>query len=408
MACELERPTPQTLFNRYRDMFSVTVLGGAPIVPESNEWYVVALEYAVAEEFYSIAEQQWKERDPRYACCDNLIELARLDGVFPRAASFASGYGTITGTAGSALPSEIEASVNGVNFVTASVLPSQMPASGSLIVRFQAVEPGEAANTPTLGTGSITGTLTTPIPGISNTVTFNGGTFCGGAEAETCEAFRSRYLARKAYKPLANRAWIEEKLLEWPCVTRICERGGTCCNPNDPCNCLDCPKQHNFHVFMDNTFECGIVPECVLTEISTWLFGDPQGYGLGQMPIGICGKLYPVTGVKVNLEIVGSGCFTDAQRSEIIARMQEFFATLCPSTVLSQRAVECIVGNVVGPSLDYQVYMTPEEDSEGLNKILEGGCCDDLEMACDVLACLGDITFEDTPFEVCRDASTTT
>lgn len=105
MSCNLTRPTPDELFSKIKNNFSANVLGGAEVIPESLEWYVVTNDYAMTEEFYSISEQQWKERDPRYACCDNLVSMAERDGVYPRPATFSQGFVQITGTANSPIPS---------------------------------------------------------------------------------------------------------------------------------------------------------------------------------------------------------------------------------------------------------------------------------------------------------------
>src|SRR5262245_66668595 len=108
MACIITRPDPQILFNRIRDMFSVNVLGGATVVPESNEWYVISNDYAMAEQFYAIADQMWRETNPETACCDNLYKMAAQHGVFPRPAVHAEGYAKLTGVSETDVPSAIE------------------------------------------------------------------------------------------------------------------------------------------------------------------------------------------------------------------------------------------------------------------------------------------------------------
>ena len=76
MSCIILRPDPKVLFGQLQSMFSSTVLGGGQIIPESNEWYVVANDYAMAEQFYAIADQLWRENNPETACCDNLYKMA--------------------------------------------------------------------------------------------------------------------------------------------------------------------------------------------------------------------------------------------------------------------------------------------------------------------------------------------
>lgn len=398
MACEITRPSPQVLFDRMRDMFSTTVLQGGQVIPESNEWYVVTLNYATAEEFYAYSEQQWKERDPRTACCENLVKIAAQDGVFLYAATFAQGYVRITGIPGSALPPEIEVIIGGVSYFSESTLQAVLPPDGQLTFRVRANTAGRQGNTASL---PATGTLATPIAGISNTVIVFGG-FCGGEDAETCEQFRSRYLQRKQFAPRATQAWVQQKLAEWPCVTRVCIRGGTCCTlaieGGDTCTCNCCGETLDYYVFMDNTFDCGIVPQCVLDEINTWMFGpsDQKGYGLGQIEVGVCGQVHAVSPAVIDLTISDYGCITGAQKNEIRTRMAEFFMTLCPSTELNINQVNSIVGSVLGFNNPYAVEFAPAEGAP-VEVITQGvGTCGVIEMHCDAIACLGSITFIDT------------
>jgi len=103
MSCVILRPDPQALFNQIQSMFSSTVLGGGKVIPESNEWYVVTNDYAMAEQFYALADQMWREANPETACCENLYKMAARNGVYPRPASHAEGYAKLEGTPGSAV-----------------------------------------------------------------------------------------------------------------------------------------------------------------------------------------------------------------------------------------------------------------------------------------------------------------
>lgn len=398
MACEIERPTPATLFQRIRDMFSVIVLGGSPIIPESNEWYATSLEYAIEEEFYSVSEQQWKERDPRYACCENLIAMAAQDGVVPRAASFASGYVTLTGAAGAALPASLDVTIGTKTYTTAAPLPSVMPASGTLTIRVQATEPGLAGNgfSPP-GSTPTTGTLATAVPGVNSTVAVNGNRFCGGREQELCEEFRTRYIDRMKYKPRATSGWIEQKLLEWPCVTRVCIRGGHCCDASEECGCCNCGEQIQYYVFMEDTFPCGLPPQEAINEMQVWMFGSPQGRGLGQAEIGVCGSLHTATPAYIDVSFQNLTCVTQQQEDEIIAQFQEYFRTLCPSGTLTSRELEAIALPILGSSANFSIALsTPNTDL-----VQEFNCGMDLN--CDVMPCLRNVLFPSVvaPSESC-------
>jgi len=363
-------------------MFSTTVLGGSPIIPESNEWYVVALDYAVAEEFYSFAEQQWRERDPRYACCDNLIELARADGVYLRAASFSQGYVRITGTPGAVMPDSIEFTSNGVTFESVGTILQIMPDTGRITALFRSTVAGSDDATKPGATGTIVGAF----PGVNQTVTILGSGFCAGQDEETCEEFRARYISRKQYQPQATDAWIQQKLLEWPCVTRVCRREGNCCTLTDECACYDCSKKLEYYVFFDNTFECGLAPQCVIDDITTWMFGDLQGYGRGQMPVGICGSIHTATPALVNIVIDGVACITPSQQAEIVEQITGFFKALCPSQELYTRSIETIIASVLGTSVGFDVVLSSP------SSLVTVTLCS-VDPRCDVMPCLGEITF---------------
>lgn len=390
MVCNISRPEPQDLFDRMRNMFSTTVLQGAPVIPESNEWYVVSLNFAVAQEFYAYSEQQWKERDPRTACCDNLVKIAAQDGVFLYAASFAQGYVKITGTPGVALPDSVEITIGTSTYYSETILPSYMPPEGSFVFRVRSASAGRQGN----GSVPSTGTLVQAIAGVSSTVTVFGG-FCGGEDAETCEQFRSRYLARKQFAPRATASWIEQKILEWPCVTRVCVRGGSCTECPPEGQPLTCQPDLQYYVFMDNTFDCGIPPKCVLDEINTWLFGpeEQNGYGMGQVEVGVCGKIYETHPAQINIKVSDYGCISDAQKNEIRIRLTEFMGTLCPSIELNNRQFGSIVGSVLGFQSDYAVELIPGEGAD-VTPLPTAGC--GYELNCDAVACLGAITFVDT------------
>lgn len=406
MACKIDRPDPAVLFNKYLNMFSNTVLGGSSVIPESNEWYATAVNYAVAEEFYAISEQAWKERDPREACCENLIAMAATNGVRPLPAAFAQGFIRLTGIPGSPLPVPVNFTVGAITYITAtnSQQPTQIELDGTAIIRVRALTAGEAGNQ-----NITTGTLNQVIPGVDPTVEVCGGTFCNGAPAETCDQFRERYLRRLQYQPRATNQFILDKLLEWPCSTRAYQRAGSCCICDDcgqsgsacDCGCKDCGGALKFYLMFDNSFDCGIAPASVINEVSEWLFGSPQGYGLGQMEVGICGAVVPVTGVLVNVAIDIAACPTPSQLTLLRSLVEEFFTTLVPSTPLRVMNITTIVANVLGPNVNVEVRLDLENFTDGygqghpyvdgVSKVFVGNC--DLEPDCDFLLCLNNLDF---------------
>lgn len=377
MATCFNRPSSAVIRQRIEDMFSANVLGGAPIIPESNEWYVVNNDHAAQELFYSIAAQQWRERDPRYACCENLYDLAAQDGVFPRGATFARGYVRLTGTAGASIPPNLTFVFGNTNFVIdpASRAPETIGASGDAVIMVQAVTPGSAGNDLSTGT---TGTVTTLAAGIDTTATAYGSSFCGGQDAEDCEAFRRRYLARKSYQPKADWAYFEAKALEWPCVTRVCRRSCSCCDNGDI----------EAYVFFDGTFEHGLATQDVIDDMNQWMFGTPNGYGFGQMPIGVWGRLYTARAVPMTVDILNLSCVTADQLAEIKRQIGGLLATLCPGAKFCRKWIDAIILSINPKACDYVLNLIPE--GEGLSV----GCDGDITADCDVLPVLGSFTVQ--------------
>jgi hypothetical protein len=390
MACLIERPDPRTLFESLKTMFSTNVLGGANVIPESNEWYVVSNDYATAEQFFSIGEQQWKERDPRYACCDNLIDMAAIDGVYPRPAMFAEGYIQITGAPLSSLASSIEATIGGNAYISIGSVPASLDTSGNAVLRMRALEPGPDSN---LKAGTTTGTLTTQMTGVNSTVTVYGGQFCGGAIAEECEPFRIRYLERLRYKPKKDLAWVKEKLLEWPCVTSVCERAGSCCYPEDVKDWetgIDCNRPIRLYAMFDSTFPCGAAPQNIIDDIDEWMFGLIQGIGQGEAPIGVVGKIYSFKGAYVNIKLDGLVCTTPAIANEIRERLTEYVARICPSQTLLMQDLKAIVAQLMLGTGNFEVVI---EKADPNYEHIMINYCGDAEPDCDYRICLNTIEF---------------
>lgn len=391
MTCKLARPSAQDLFDTIKNRFSADVLGGFEIIPESNEWYVVAHDYAMQEEFYSIAEQQWKARDPRYACCEDLYAMAALDGVLPRDAGFAQGYVRVSGDVGTSIPSTIEIMISGQRYRGIGSIPAVVPGVGYVDFRVRAVVPGASGNISTTGQ---TGTLTTPVAGLNSSVTLHGSFFCGGTDKEDCEVFRQRYIERLGYRPRGTQAWIIDKIMEWPCVTRVAYRGGNCCTyPQEQgpdCGCSTCTNKNEFYPLFDTTFDCGIPPQCVVDDMNNWLFGSPAGRGLGEVEIGVCGQLFrPSPGV-INVRISGMSCASAAQVAEVKSRIGEIFSHAAPSELFTARAIEIVIAQVLGQIGDVTVSL------EIVSGDMAYTSCGDVNPACDVLPCLGDIVIVNT------------
>ena len=396
MSCTIPRPDPQELFDHLKNMFSSTVLGGGKIYPESNEWYCVTNDYAAAEQFYAIADQMWRETNPETACCENLYKMAARNGVFPYPPSHAEGYAKLTGVPGSPIPPSFEIQTETGTFVSVGTIAMEIPSTGSIIVRIRALTTGTGMNS----NGTVTeGTLTTPAPGIDAAVTICGGQMCGGSEGETCEEFRKRYLERLSYQPRATMAWIKQKFLEFPCVTRVCVREGSCCRCDPdcgPCGCKNCGKGMYFYVMFDDTFPCGIAPQNVIDDLEDWMFGIHQGYGEGQVEIGVCGGVIQPIPLPVNVVIDIAGCPSAAQKQIIETYVRELFKTICPSMPLMAKQLELIIASVIGPQVNAAVRFEVvgyegQIPNYPRTLVLSNDC--GLEPECDVLPCLENVTF---------------
>lgn len=389
MVCMIQRPTAQELWDKIQKDFSVTVLGGGTIIPESNEHYLVSLLYAMQQEAYSYGDMLMKEADPRTACCDNLIATGERDGVFLRDATPAQGYIKLHGIPGVNIPQTIEFEIDGEKYSPASTVIPAIPQSGEAIILIEAQKPGEQTNT----SQSTTGAVISPPEGIEAKIDIMGG-LCGGENKENCEQFRSRYLNRLQFKPQSILSWIKEKVLEWPCVTDVCESQGTCYETDEKGNPV-CPDRLQLYVLFRNTFPCGIAPDCVVDDMNEWLFGTPQGFGKGQLPFGICGNIRYVRPVYINIRIDGLGCATSAQQLEIDSRIRDYIAAICPSQNLLSQEIEMIVAQVLGAASSFSVVVEAhlEGDDNCTDEKLHIDNCGNVSPDCDYKICLNDLTF---------------
>lgn len=395
MTCNVTRQPPAVAFNQLLANFSAAVLGGSPIIPESNEWYVVSNDFAAQQQIFSIMDQQFKELDPRTACCDNLLNMAAIDGVYPKAAAPAQGYVKIFGTVGTAIPFPLDITIGSNVYRVVGTVPLTMPIEKNFIARVQAIVPGSAGN---FIPASRTGTLTPAVAGLITNVTVLGSAFCSGSEVETCEQFRSRYLERKAYKPRATMAYIKEKILEWPCATRVFERAGNCCDEDcGGCNCVECGSKLDFYVMFDGTFDCGVPAQCVVDDLNLWVFGEKPGRGTGLVEIGVCGKIYRPTASKIAVTIDGLYCTTPDVLAEIRQRVEEVFFDMLPSTDVNLRILELAVTQAVGVSTDFEISLSVVSGTATIN------ACNGIEVPCDVIPCLESVSFRNSGFalEVC-------
>lgn len=330
------RTAPDALRAYLSDLFAANVLRGSPIIPESNEFYVVNNDYAVAEEFRSFADQMLRELDDTQNCDDNLIKSAAQYGVFPSPGKYATGYVQLTGAAGTPLPPDLTA-VIGTNSYTRAPYATSSQAigpDGNAVVMFRANSPGAAQNNTT---GSAAANLLGSFDGIDNNVTVLGAGFTNGADPETIDQFRARFLARKKYLPQGNWQWMVETLMDWGGVSRVCPKT-TSCNTG----------RLEAYVMFDGTFPNGLAPDSVNQDLTAWMFGSPNGMGLGRAAIGVFGKFFTAQAAPVDVMLQGLGCLTSTQLTRLRKAINGLFLTLCPEQTLCKRLIEALIVTIAG------------------------------------------------------------
>jgi hypothetical protein len=180
--------------------------------------------------------------------------------------------------------------------------------------------------------------------------------------------------------------------MEWPCITGVCERSGTCCYDDevpDYKGGIACGRPIRLYALFDGIFPFGAAPVEQINEINEWLFGVVQGIGQGQTLWGVTGQVYPHTGAYMSIEIDGMSCVSPATTNEIRARIVEYVARLCPSQILYRRDIEAIISQLTGGTGNYDLYF----ESEDLDKIKIDQGCGDAIPECDVRITLNEIRF---------------
>ena len=134
-------------------------------------------------------------------------------------------------------------------------------------------------------------------------------------------------------------------------------------------------------------FPCGIPPQYIVDDINDWLFGEHQGYGEGQVEIGVCGKIYAPKPLMVNVIIDIVGCPTSAQKQIISDQITALFKRICPSMPLRTKQIELIIASVIGAEVNaaarFEIvgYETVAADPRGwsTDQIRRGPTCDEFE-----------------------------
>jgi hypothetical protein len=225
---------------------------------------------------------------------------------------------------------------------------------------------------------SVTATIVNVPLGWPSAVTPQGN-FCGGYDAEGCEAFRARVINRKQFRPNATLERVIEDAKTYPCVTRVLQR-----------TCSDCCNNGvlQLYAFMDKSFANGIAPASALAGLDAFIFGSPQGQGTGTAPIGIFGNFYPVTPATVNINFFNMSCITPSQFKLIQSLIAQLFSTLTPGQTLCSKWIDAIVISVNPNCCNYTINVSIDNPTLGVID-----CFNDFAPLCDVLPVLGTVDY---------------
>lgn len=382
------RPSTTDIYNRLNALFSANVLGGAPIIPESNEYYLLGNDVAAAELYYSLSAQQWEQSQDDTACCDNLIKNNAKLGLVPYGATFANVYIVPNGPPGSTIPTNLQCQIGSNTYNLSSATdanPTTLDVTGHGSLLMTSLVPGEQAN---VDTNAAIGYINTGVAGISATLTIVPpgwateigifGQACGGNDAETCEQFRARVIARKKLSPIADFAYIAEKAKEWPCVTRVLLRNcGNCCNDG----------QMQLYAFADNSFPYGIMPDTALPGLNAYIFGTIPGLGLGKAPVGIFGQFYPVGRARMTINFYNMSCITPTQFVEIQKQINDLFATFIPGQIICSKLIDAIVISVNQACCNYKLIINSTDHHSTID------CNGDITPLCDYIPIIDSISY---------------
>jgi hypothetical protein len=134
----------------------------------------------------------------------------------------------------------------------------------------------------------------------------------------------------------------------------------------------------------------------IVEDITEWLFGEHQGYGEGQVEIGVCGQIFAPKPLPVNVIIDIAGCPSTGQKQIIEDQIRALFRRICPSKDLCAKQLELIIASVIGAEINASVRfeIVGYEDQKPpypREMVFVDHCC--IYPECDVLPCLNEIQF---------------
>lgn len=293
----------QALWDYISKKFANEVLHTDSIIPESNEYYVVSLLFGVYEAMLYDVQEILRNQNIATACCENVKQIGLNHGLTLRNKVRPSVILKLTGKCGAALADKLSFKINDITLHSVLVPRNRVDNLPKLSSKGEAYVFAEldsyTNDNPEIQIGN-KGVLLEHLANISPVVEVVSH-LCGPIPEESCEQLRSRLLYLQKYKLRSAEDLLKDATWDFPCLAnlRIIENAKCCSfydasvDPSDNCMIVI----PNF----DSVFEHSEIPDELLFSLESYLFGNPNGSGLGKMPVGICGRVIKST--KANLEI---------------------------------------------------------------------------------------------------------
>lgn len=210
-----ERPTLAALVARAQADAETRLELGAPLLPVSNVAILSRVLAGAVHGLYGYLNWLSQQVLPDTAEAEWLARHADIWGLARLAATYATGPVTLTGTAGTVVPSDTRLRrADGAEYLTTAPSTLGTDASAPVI----AVAPGTAGN------ASVTTALTlvNALAGVNASATVAAGGLTGGAAAESDEALRARLLLRIRTPPQGGSSadYVAWTLAVHPAITR--------------------------------------------------------------------------------------------------------------------------------------------------------------------------------------------
>ena len=210
------RPTLQTLIDRVIADFESRLPGADARLRRSNLNVLSRIHASAAHSLYGFLDWISRQVFPDTAEAENLERWATVWGVQRRAAAFAIGQATATGTNGTVIPAATRFKrADGIEYETDTEITV---IGGTATVALTAIVAGQNGN----ASANTALTLVTPIAGLNAAATVSAGGITSGADTETDASLRARLLKRIQQPPHGGAKHDYEAWgLEVPGVTRV-------------------------------------------------------------------------------------------------------------------------------------------------------------------------------------------